>query len=73
MWLAIALGVPLALTGIVMDSDFLVGFDFGINVRAVHRLVANKFALILAIMMLTGFAMWLIPILLSRRAKSKLS
>jgi len=77
MWFAILLGVPLALTGVMMESESLslwsAGMDWGYKVRELHRLVSTKFALVLAIMMITGLLMWAIPRILSKRAQSKLS
>lgn len=71
MWFAIALGVPLAITGVIMEEEgflfWAVSNDLGYKVREIHRLCSNKFALVLAIMMVTGFLMWGIPKLLSRR------
>lgn len=76
MWFAIALGVPLAITGVIMEEegDFLfwvVSGDLGEKVREIHRLCSNKFALVLAVMMVTGFLMWAIPKILSRRVANK--
>jgi hypothetical protein len=77
MWFAIILGVPLSITGIIMEEgDFLIWtVSDGIWNTAIeiHRLCSDKFALVLAVMMITGMAMWAIPKILSRREKSKLS
>lgn len=77
MWFAIILGVPLAITGVIMEEEgflfWAVSNDLGYKVREVHRLCSNKFALVLAIMMVTGFLMWAIPKILTKRAQSKLS
>ena len=77
MWFAILLGVPLAISGVILqEGNFLiwvVSNDWGYKVRAVHRFVSNPFALVLAGMMVTGFLMWIVPKLLSSSAKNKLS
>jgi len=77
MWLAIALGIPLSITGVIMEEDsflfWAVSNDWGYKIRELHRFCSNKFALVLAIMMVTGIVMWVIPKILSKRAQSKLS
>lgn len=71
MWFAIVLGVPLALTGVIMENDglyYLVSsWDYGYKTRELHRIVSNKFALVLAVMMTTGFLMWAIPLYLKKK------
>jgi len=67
MWLAIVTGVPLALTGLLLDEGG------GLQVRAIHRLMSKPFALSLALMMVTGLVMWAVPKVLEieRRKKMK--
>lgn len=77
MWLAILFGVPLAITGVLLhqivegESSFFLLDPY--MVRWLHSKVSNPFALVLAGMMITGFLMWIIPKILSKRAKNKLS
>lgn len=73
MWFSILFGVPLALSGVMLhkliEGEF---FFFQIDestVRFVHNKASNPFALTLAVMMLTGFLMWVIPKILSARVK----
>lgn len=77
MWFAIVLGVPLSITGVIMEEErflfWAVSNDLGYKVRELHRFCSTKFALVLAIMMVTGILMWVIPKILSRRAQSKIS
>lgn len=77
MWIMILLGVPVALTGIILENEILsvwaAGMDWGYKVRELHGSLSGKFALVLAIMMVTGLLMWAIPRILSKRAQSKLS
>ncbi len=73
MWFSIVFGVPLALSGVMihklMEGEFfLIPFDES-TVRFVHNKVSNPFALTLAVMMVTGFLMWLVPKIMSARAK----
>jgi len=71
MWFAIILGVPLAITGVILENESLsliaASSDWGYKVRELHRATSAKFALVLAVMMVTGFLMWLIPSLLKKR------
>ena len=71
MWLAIVLGVPLALSGVIMEEDDgwrnIFTFDQMIWIRGVHREISTKFVLVLAIMIVTGLLMWVIPKILSKR------
>ncbi len=71
MWLAILLGVPLAMSGVIMEGDDgwrgIFTFDQLIWIRGVHRAISTKFALVLAIMIVTGLLMWAIPKILSKR------
>lgn len=73
MWFAIILGVPLALTGVILESESLMYYfasnDWGYYVRELHRMTSTKFALVLAVMMVTGFLMWAIPRLLIKRSQ----
>jgi hypothetical protein len=73
MWFAIVLGVPLALTGVILENDSLMYYfasnDWGYLVRELHRMVSTKFALVLAVMMVTGILMWAIPRLLIKRSQ----
>lgn len=75
MWFAIVLGVPLAVTGVIMEEgSFLfwpISSESENNARILHRLVSTKFALVLAVMMITGFVMWGVPKILARRVASK--
>lgn len=41
--------------------------------RSIHRAISSKFAVVLAVMMITGFLMWLLPKILRSQAQSKLS
>ena len=73
MWFSIFFGVPLALSGVMihklMEGEFfLIPFDEP-TVRFVHNKASNPFALTLAVMMMTGFLMWLVPKIMSARAK----
>lgn len=71
MWLAILLGVPLALSGMIMEEGDgwrnIFTFDQMIWIRGVHREISTKFVLVLAIMIVTGLLMWAIPKILSKR------
>lgn len=73
MWAAIIFGVPLALSGVALhkliegESFFFIPDES--TVRYVHNKVSNPFALTLAIMMVTGFLLWVVPKILSLRAK----
>lgn len=77
MWFAILFGIPLAISGLllhkIVEGDNILSLIDPRQVRWVHIQVSNKFALILAIMMTTGFLMWAIPKILSRHPKSKIS
>lgn len=77
MWLMIVLGIPVTLTGVVMENEMLslwaAEMDLGYKVRELHSTLGSKFAIVLAIMTVTGFLMWAIPKILSKRAQSKLS
>lgn len=63
MWLAVLLGIPLALTGLLMEDGE------GYGVRALHRLVSTPFAAVLLLMMVTGLLIWGVPKILSKRVK----
>lgn len=71
MWLAILLGVPLSLSGVIMEGESgwrdIFTIEQMLLVRTIHRAISTKFALVLAIMMVTGLAMWAIPKILSKR------
>lgn len=70
MWLAILLGVPLALSGVIMEEDGwrnIFTFDQMIWIRGVHREISTKFVLVLAIMIVTGLLMWVIPKIIQSR------
>lgn len=73
MWFAIVLGIPLAVTGVIMENESLnlwaARMDWGYKVRELHRMVSTKFALVLAIMMVTGVLMWAIPKLIQKANK----
>lgn len=75
MWLAIILGVPLAVTGVILENETLSLWaatqDYGYIVRSLHRATSTKFALVLAVMMVTGFLLWLIPKLRARATSLK--
>lgn len=73
MWFAILFGIPLALSGVVLHKliegeFFLIPIDES-TVRFVHNKASNPFALTLAVMMITGFLLWLVPKMLSSRVK----
>ena len=71
MWLAILLGVPLALSGVIMEGDSgwrdIFSFEQMIWIRGIHREISTKFALVLAIMIVTGLLMWVIPKIIQSR------
>lgn len=75
MWLAIVLGVPLSLTGIIMEDSEGWGWVLGSQSlfwsRSVHRAISTKFVLVLGIMIWTGLFMWAIPELIKLRARKK--
>ena len=75
MWLAIALGVPLAISGVVIEGDSGWRDVFNIEqlttMRSIHRLISTKFALVLAVMMTSGFLMWLLPKIIAQRLQRK--
>ena len=73
MWIAILLGVPLTLTGLMLHKiiegeGYLIPVD-PFLVRWWHGKLSNPFALILAVMMVSGFLMWAVPKILSWRAQ----
>ncbi len=77
MWVAILLGTPLAISGlmlhkIVEGEGAIIPIDPDL-VRWMHGKVSTPFAITLALMMVTGFVMWAIPKILSRKAKSNIS
>lgn len=68
MWLAVIFGIPLAISGlllhkIVEGEGGWIPIDPAI-VRWAHGQVSNPFALVLAVMMVTGMMMWGVPKLL---------
>lgn len=73
MWAAILFGVPLALSGVALhklvegQSYFFVPDEN--MVRFIHNRASNPFALTLAVMMVTGFLLWLVPKILAARTK----
>lgn len=73
MWIAILLGVPLALTGLALHK--IVEGEGGflpvdpMIVRWWHGQLSSPFALILAVMMVSGFLMWWVPRMLVWRAR----
>jgi len=74
MWLMILSGVPIALSGIIIEDTkewlWLFSKDQLNLIRFIHGEWSSKFALILAVMMITGFLMWLLPrILRSQKLK----
>jgi len=75
MWLAIILGIPLSLTGIMMEKSNLfeprLGIQTLITARSLHRTISTKFALVLAMMMVTGFLMWVIPEITKIKARKQ--
>lgn len=77
MWFAILLGVPLATSGLllhkIVEGESLPFPIDPLQIRWLHGKVSTPFALILALMMVTGFLMWVIPKILSRRAQSNIS
>lgn len=73
----ILLGVPMAISGLLLHkiAEGEAGFipiDPDL-VRFLHGKMSNPFALILAVMMTSGFLMWILPKILKRNAQSKLS
>ncbi|MFH2019080.1 MAG: hypothetical protein ABII80_00475 [bacterium] len=75
MWFAIGLGVPLSLTGIIMEESDGWGQTLGIQFllwsRSIHRAISTKFVLVLGIMIVSGLVMWAIPELIKLRARKK--
>lgn len=74
MWVAIILGVPLAITGLllhkIVEGEWLnISFIDPAMVRFLHNKLSTPFALILALMMVTGFVMWGVPKLLMWQRK----
>jgi hypothetical protein len=77
MWAIMLLGIPMAISGlalhkIVEGEGGWIPLDPEL-IRFLHGKLSNPFAIILAIMMITGFLMWALPKILSRKAQSKLS
>lgn len=75
MWFMIVLGVPIAVTGVLIEEPEKWSFIFSptqmYTIRSIHGEWSGKFALVLAAMMMTGFLMWLLPKILSQNAKKK--
>lgn len=75
MWFAIILGVPIAITGVLIEEpekwETLFNPTQMYMIRDIHGEWSGKFAIVLAVMMVTGFLMWLLPRMLSRYAKTK--
>jgi len=63
MWICIVTGVPMALTGLLLDDGG------NSTIRLVHRLLSKPFAISLAGLMVTGVVMWGVPVLLKRSRK----
>ena len=77
MWVVIGLGAPQAITGILIGGDSgwrqeIFSFDQLFWFRLIHRQISSIFALFLAIMMITGFVMWVVPELLKRKKKKEI-
>lgn len=75
MWLAIVLGIPLSLMGIIMEESDgwrqTLGIQFILWSRSIHRAISTKFVLILGVMIISGLLMWAIPELSKFRTKKK--
>lgn len=73
MWLMILLGVPQAVTGVLLEDGTkwrqVLGRETMGKVLELHAFVGSKFAIILAVMMVTGVLMWLLPELQKRKRK----
>ena len=67
------LGAVMAGTGLMLKYPsravrFLPGLDLGL-VRFIHSTLSTAFAIVLALMMLTGLVMYLVPWMQKRRAQ----
>lgn len=76
MWVVIIIGTGMMIGGMVMHRE-LAGewyppFIDSLQVRVLHNKMATPFTLALLTMMVTGFVMWLVPIVLARRVKNRL-
>lgn len=73
MWLSFLLGIPIAVTGVLIEEPEKWGIFFSpmqmYTFREIHGEWSSKFALVLAVMMITGFLLWLIPRMLSSKGK----
>ena len=71
MWLAIGLGGVMTVTGLALEDIDEGGGLLSLVVdplliRVVHRSLASPFALVLGLMIGTGFLMWVLPKLMRR-------
>lgn len=71
MWVIIVLGTGMAGGGLLLhrevEGEWLPAvIDTGL-IRFWHNKLATPFALVLAIMMVTGIFMWMVPKILARR------
>lgn len=77
MWVVLSIGSGMMFSGLVMhrelEGEWYPPFVDTALVRSLHNKMATPFTLALSTMMVTGLAMWSVPKILSRRAKSKLS
>lgn len=75
MWFTIILGVPIAVTGIIIGEpekwEMIFNSSQMYTIRYIHGEWSEKFAIVLAIMMVTGFLMWVLPKILSRNVRVK--
>ena len=75
MWFAIIMGVKIETTGVLIEEqekwEAIFNHSKMYTIRDIHGEWSGKFAIVLAIMMVTGFLMWLLPRMLSRYAKTK--
>ncbi|HBD02501.1 MAG: hypothetical protein UX38_C0001G0073 [Microgenomates group bacterium GW2011_GWC1_46_16] len=71
MWLVIGLGIPLSFTGVIMENRALgkwaSSLGWGRNVAWLHGKISIEFTVVLAIMMVSGFSMWVIPKILQKK------
>lgn len=73
MWFSFVLGIPVAVTGMLIEEPEKWEMIFTpvqmYSFRKIHGEWSTKFALVLALMMVTGFLLWLIPRMLSSKTK----
>ncbi len=73
MWLAMSLGGIMIATGLSLEDDGEREVGEAVNslAKVVHRALATPFAIVLGIMIVTGFLIWLLPKLAKQKAKYK--